>query len=174
MKRIARVEFSGSKDYIIEGDNHSSHEAALMKFHDDFPTNSFPLVDVDNVWIAVFPDEQNPELPTMSAEYEGETWNIAGLNFSEDFAAIWRLVGKNQYYITVKISSELKNLKIRGPAMEVKEDHTISEEVFKIANNAIYFRDNSDYLTALNEICNAIHPDDEMVGEILIESTTPR
>ena len=113
MKRIARVEFSGSKDYILpEGDINSAHQAALMKFHDDFPVNKYHLVDVNNVWIAEFPDEQNPD--------------------------------------------------------------TILEEVFKIANNAIYFRDKSDYLTALNEICNAIHPDDEMVGEILIESTTPR
>lgn len=173
MKRIARVEFSGSKDYILpEGDINSAHQTALMKFHDDFPVNKYHLVDVNNVWIAKFPDEQNPELPTMSAEYRGETWNIVRLDFSEDLAAIWRMAGNKHAYITVKIS-KLKNLKIRG-AMEVKEDHTILEEVFKIANNAIYFRDNSDYLTALNEICNAIHPDDEMVGEILIESTTPR
>jgi len=114
MKRIARVEFTGSKDYILtEGDNHSAHQAALLKFHDGFPTNSFPLVDVNNVWIADFPDEQNPVLPTMTADYRGDTWNIAGLSFLDDFAAIWRMVGEKHEYISVKIS-ELKNLKIVG------------------------------------------------------------
>ena len=38
-------------------------------------------------------------------------------------------------------------------------------KIFEIANNAIYFRDNSDYLTALYEICHVINPDDESVGE---------
>jgi hypothetical protein len=114
MKRIARVEFSGSKDYILpEGDINSAHQAALLKFHNDFPVNKFPLVDVNNVWIADFPDEHNPELPGMTAEYRGNTWNIAGLSFSDDFAAIWRMVGEKHEYITKKMS-ELKNLKIVG------------------------------------------------------------
>jgi len=42
------------------------------------------------------------------------------------------------------------------------------ETIFKIANNVIYFRDNSDYLTALYEICNVIKPDDETIGEVFI------
>ena len=117
MKRIARVEFSGSKDYILpEGDINSAHRAALMKFHDDFPVNKFHLVDVNNVWIAKFPDEQNPELPTMSAEYRGETWNIVRLDFSEDLAAIWRMAGNKHAYITVKNIKieEFKNSRSNG------------------------------------------------------------
>jgi len=31
-------------------------------------------------------------------------------------------------------------------------------KAFAIANNAIYFNDNSDYLTALYEICETLHP----------------
>lgn len=43
------------------------------------------------------------------------------------------------------------------------------DEIFKIANNVIYFNDNSDYLTALYEICGIIKPDDETVGNEYIE-----
>lgn len=42
-------------------------------------------------------------------------------------------------------------------------------KIFKIANNAIYFDDNSDYKTALYEICNVIKPNDETIGEGFIE-----
>lgn len=43
------------------------------------------------------------------------------------------------------------------------------DKIFQIANNAIYFRDDSDYLTALYEICNIIKPNDETIGEVFIE-----
>ena len=42
-------------------------------------------------------------------------------------------------------------------------------KIFQIANNAIYFDDNSDYKTALYEICNVIKPNDETIGEVCIE-----
>lgn len=42
-------------------------------------------------------------------------------------------------------------------------------KVFQIANNAIYFQDNSDYLTALYEICHAIKPGNQTIGEEFIE-----
>lgn len=41
--------------------------------------------------------------------------------------------------------------------------------IFQIANNAIYFQDNSDYLTALYEICAVINPGDENIGQKFIE-----
>ena len=34
------------------------------------------------------------------------------------------------------------------------------KKAFTVANNAIYFNDNSDYLTALYEICEILHPSD--------------
>lgn len=43
------------------------------------------------------------------------------------------------------------------------------DKIFMIANNALYFRDNSDYLTALYEICRVIKPDNEIIGEVFIE-----
>ena len=43
------------------------------------------------------------------------------------------------------------------------------DKIFLIANNAIYFQDNSDYLTALYEICAVINPDDENIGQKFIE-----
>jgi hypothetical protein len=42
-------------------------------------------------------------------------------------------------------------------------------KIFQIANNAIYFRDDSDYLTALYEICNVIKPDEDSIGDQFIE-----
>ena len=33
------------------------------------------------------------------------------------------------------------------------------KKAFAIANNAIYFDDNSDYLTALYQICKCLNPD---------------
>ena len=42
-------------------------------------------------------------------------------------------------------------------------------KIFRIANNVIYFDDNSDYKTALYEICDVIKPDDETVGNEYIE-----
>lgn len=32
------------------------------------------------------------------------------------------------------------------------------KKAFTVANNAIYFNDNSDYLSALYEICEILHP----------------
>ncbi len=51
----------------------------------------------------------------------------------------------------------------------LKEKDNKFNKIFAIANNAIYFRDNSDYLTSLYEICNVIKPDDETIGEVFIE-----
>lgn len=45
----------------------------------------------------------------------------------------------------------------------------ILSKIFQTANNAIYFQDSSDYLTALYEICNIIKPNDESIGEKFIE-----
>ena len=40
------------------------------------------------------------------------------------------------------------------------------EEAFRIANNTIYLNDNSDYLTALYEICTVLKPElDDEYGE---------
>jgi len=40
------------------------------------------------------------------------------------------------------------------------------KKAFAIANNAIYFNDNSDYLTALYQICKILNPEiaDELIG----------
>lgn len=35
-------------------------------------------------------------------------------------------------------------------------------KAFKIANNAIYFCDSSDYLTALYEVCKVLNPDEDI------------
>jgi hypothetical protein len=44
------------------------------------------------------------------------------------------------------------------------------KEVYAIANNAIYFDDNSDYASALWEICNKIKPEEnENIGQKYIE-----
>lgn len=45
------------------------------------------------------------------------------------------------------------------------------KKAFAIANNAIYFNDNSDYLTALYEVCKALNPDieDALIGSKYIE-----
>jgi len=51
----------------------------------------------------------------------------------------------------------------------LKEKDNEIKKIFQIASNAIYFRDNSDYLTALYEICEVIKPGDESIGETFIE-----
>lgn len=44
------------------------------------------------------------------------------------------------------------------------------EIAYAIANNAIYFDDNSDYLTALIEVCMTLKPEEvEKVGTEYIE-----
>jgi len=50
-----------------------------------------------------------------------------------------------------------------------KFDTSEGLKIFEIANNAIYFNDRSDYLTALRQICHVIKPDDETIGEVCIE-----
>ena len=35
-------------------------------------------------------------------------------------------------------------------------------KAFKIANNAIYFDDSSDYLTALYEVCKVLNPNEDI------------
>jgi len=47
------------------------------------------------------------------------------------------------------------------------------ENAFAIANNAIYFNDNSDYLSALYDICKMLRPDvpGNIIGEKYIEIT---
>jgi hypothetical protein len=42
-----------------------------------------------------------------------------------------------------------------------------AEIAFRIANNAIYFEDNSDYGTALYQICNILNPDVECGAEYM-------
>ena len=43
---------------------------------------------------------------------------------------------------------------------------TKQENAFIIANNALYFNDNSDYQTALYQVCSTLRPelDDEEIG----------
>ncbi|WP_337527366.1 hypothetical protein [Zhenhengia sp.] len=45
------------------------------------------------------------------------------------------------------------------------------KKAYSIANNAIYFNDNSDYLTALYEICKVLNPqvDTEQIGNSFID-----
>lgn len=45
------------------------------------------------------------------------------------------------------------------------------KRAFAIANNAIYFNDNSDYATALYQVCKALNPEleDELIGSKYIE-----
>ena len=44
-------------------------------------------------------------------------------------------------------------------------------EIFRIANNAIYFDDSSDFLQALNEICLVAKPEEsENIGKKYIEN----
>lgn len=45
------------------------------------------------------------------------------------------------------------------------------KKAFIIANNAIYFNDNSDYLSALYQICHVLNPDieEELIGTKYIE-----
>ena len=44
-------------------------------------------------------------------------------------------------------------------------------EAFRIANNALYFDDNSDYQTALYDICTILNPeiDEALIGTKYIE-----
>lgn len=50
---------------------------------------------------------------------------------------------------------KLNDLNLRVKCTEL--DNVL--EAFKIANNAIYFNDKSDYLNALYNICKVIKPD---------------
>lgn len=45
------------------------------------------------------------------------------------------------------------------------------KKAFAIANNAIYFNDNSDYATALYQVCKALNLEleDELIGSKYIE-----
>lgn len=43
------------------------------------------------------------------------------------------------------------------------------EEVYKIANNSLYFNDNHDFQSALWEICKEILPEKEEIGEYYVE-----
>ena len=45
------------------------------------------------------------------------------------------------------------------------------KKAFAIANNAIYFNDSSDYLSALYQVCKALNPEmeDELIGSKYIE-----
>lgn len=47
------------------------------------------------------------------------------------------------------------------------------EKAYAIANNAIYFNDNSDYLSALYEVCMVLKPteDVEKIGTDYIDGT---
>lgn len=49
------------------------------------------------------------------------------------------------------------------------------KKAYAIANNAIYFNDNSDYLNALYEICMVLNPqvDTDCIGNIFIDDETP-
>ena len=59
--------------------------------------------------------------------------------------------------------------RVGGLSQEPEHKNNALNKVFQIANNAIYFGDSSDYLTALYEICAVIKPGDEAVGETFIK-----
>jgi len=44
-----------------------------------------------------------------------------------------------------------------------------AEEIKRTANNALYFDDNSDYATALWQICSLLGMDEDDIGEKFIE-----
>lgn len=63
-------------------------------------------------------------------------------------------------------------------AVDFKYNHKTSSltedavhRAFKIANNAIYFNDNSDYETALWDICNTLNPElnEDEIGQNYLE-----
>lgn len=60
---------------------------------------------------------------------------------------------------------------IDTPAEKLQRLDNQLEKAFAIANNVIYFNDNSDYETALYEMCAALKPDmkDENIGKEYIE-----
>lgn len=58
---------------------------------------------------------------------------------------------------------------LEGISNKIEENESKIDKIFEIANNAIYFNDRSDYLTALRQICHVIKPDDETIGEVCIE-----
>lgn len=43
------------------------------------------------------------------------------------------------------------------------------DEIFRIANNALYFEDCKDWAEALNEICLVVKPKAKNIGEKFIE-----
>lgn len=61
----------------------------------------------------------------------------------------------------------MSNLKLSLDLLELEN----VKKAYSIANNAIYFNDNSDYLTAPYEICKVLNPqvDTEQIGNSFID-----
>ncbi len=61
----------------------------------------------------------------------------------------------------------MAELKVKIDILDLKN----VKKAFIIANNAIYFNDNSDYLTALYEVCHTLSPniEEELIGKEYIE-----
>lgn len=102
-------------------------------------------------------------------------------NFNKAIQALKKALAEEDYEFTLTegLSSRLpqsdydehENYKNEmNEAIEILSGENKIKKIFEIANNAIYFRDNSDYLTTLYEICRVIKPNDEMTGEAFIES----
>lgn len=59
---------------------------------------------------------------------------------------------------------------IEGVLRKEEEMQEKLDEIFRIANNALYFDDSSDWLQALNEICLVAKPEEaENIGKKFIE-----
>ena len=61
---------------------------------------------------------------------------------------------------TIKVMTELTE--------EIYELKNKINKMYEIANNAIYFNDSSDYLSALYEVCMVIAEDEDKIGEEFI------
>ena len=76
----------------------------------------------------------------------------------------------------VKEEPELLVLKPEQPPSTVDtavaNESRRSTRAFAIANNAIYFKDGSDYDSALWEICKTLRPESEQFGERYLDEET--
>lgn len=79
--------------------------------------------------------------------------------------------GINSYCIEVfkNSGSSIKFFKEVYPTEKydeyLKDIDALKEKAYVVANNAIYFNDNADYLSALYEVCKILDPGNEDVGE---------
>lgn len=106
MECIARIDFSGFKDYRVSDKNFNGISTKAHElFYNEISLSKDFNIEIDCVWMTDIDNtERESVTPKLKAFYKENWYNVSCLEYNQDFAALWKLESGDYKYFTVKIS----------------------------------------------------------------------